>query len=266
MTRKFAELTGPETLEMLEADSVLILPIGAIEHHGPHLPLITDSLMAESAAHVLVPRAVEAGIDAWQLPTMSVGKSDEHSWASGTLWLNASTLMETLVDLGRSVATTPARKLVFLNGHGGNVALLQVANRELRRRFGLQTFTMPAMRVRAGSGAAGEPEEHGLGIHGGYSETSIVMHLRPDLVHEDRFVTTLPLEFADYEHIGFNGKAVTFGWLSDDFGPHGIVGDPTSASADAGKRMFEESIDAGLEALQEIDRFSLPPRALPADD
>ena len=98
MTRKFAELTGPETLEMLEADSVLVLPIGAIEHHGPHLPLITDALMAESAADALVSRAVEAGIDAWQLPTMSVGKSDEHSWASGTLWLNASTLMETLVD------------------------------------------------------------------------------------------------------------------------------------------------------------------------
>ncbi|MDX6234398.1 MAG: creatinine amidohydrolase [Nocardioidaceae bacterium] len=266
MTRKFAELTGPETLEMLEADSVLVLPIGAIEHHGPHLPLITDALMAESAADALVSRAVEAGIDAWQLPTMSVGKSDEHSWASGTLWLNASTLMETLVDLGRSVATTPARKLVFLNGHGGNAALLQVANRELRRRFGLQTFTMPALRVRAASGGSGEPEEHGLGIHGGYSETSIVMHLRPDLVHEDRFVTTLPLEFADYEHIGFNGKAVTFGWLSDDFGPHGIVGDPTGANADAGKRMFEESVDAGLEALQEIDRFSLPPRVVPAAD
>jgi creatinine amidohydrolase len=164
------------------------------------------------------------------------------------------------------VATTPARKLVFLNGHGGNVALLQVANRELRRRFGLQTFTMPALRVRAANGVAGEPEEHGLGIHGGYSETSIVLHLRPDLVHEDRFVTTLPLELAEYEHIGFNGKPVTFGWLSNDFGPHGIVGDPTGANADAGKQMFEDSIEAALAALHEIDRFSLPPRAVPADD
>lgn len=266
MTRKFAELTGPETLEVLGADSILVVPIGAIEHHGPHLPLVTDTLMAGAAAAALIPRAVEAGIDAWELPTLSIGKSDEHSWASGTLWLNASTLLETLVDLGRSVAMTPARKLVFLNGHGGNIALLQVANRELRRRFGLQTFTMPAMRLHAGTGAAGESDEHGLGIHGGWAETSVVMHLRGDLVHEDRFVSTLPPEFETYDHIGFNTKPVSFGWLSDDFGPHGIVGDPTGASAEAGRQLFDGSIDAGLAALHEIERFNLPTRDVPAAD
>lgn len=260
-TRRFAELTGPQTLEVLTEGSILVLPIGAIEHHGPHLPLVTDALMAEAAAEALVPRAAAAGIDAWQLPTISIAKSDEHSWASGTLWLNASTLFETIVDIGRSIATTPARKLVFLNGHGGNVALLQVANRELRRRFGLQTFFMPALRVRAASGTGDEPEELGLGIHGGYSETSIVMHLRPDLVHEDRFVTNVPADIAALEHIGFNNKPVAFGWLSDDFGPHGIVGDPTGASAAAGKEMFEQSIEVGLEALAEINGFNLPARA-----
>jgi creatinine amidohydrolase len=259
MTRKFAELTGPETATVLTASSVLVQPIGAVEHHGRHLPLITDALMAEAAADALVPAAHAAGIDAWQLPTINVGKSDEHSWASGTLWLRESTLMQTLVDLGRSIAMTPATKLVFLNGHGGNVALLQVANRELRRRFGLQVFTMPALRVRSVEGE-GLPDERGIGIHGGYSETSIVMHLRPDLVKTTEFVRNVPDLFDGVEQIGFNGRPVTFGWLSDDFGPEGIVGDPHGANAEAGKQMFTESIDSALEALAEIDAFNLPPR------
>ncbi|GAA4111982.1 creatininase family protein [Nocardioides fonticola] len=260
MTRKLAELTGPQTLERLTADSVLLVPIGAIEHHGPHLPLITDALVAEAAVEALVPAAVQAGIDAWQLPTLSIGKSDEHHWASGTLWLNATTLFETLVDLGRSVATTPARKLVFVNGHGGNVALLQVINRELRRRFGLMVFSTGALQIPAGTGDDG-PDELGLGIHGGWAETSIVMHLRPDLVHPELFARNVPEEMTTYEHIGFNGRPVTFGWLSDDFGPSGVIGDPTGSTAEAGKALFEYGIGKGLEALAEIDRFSLPPRA-----
>lgn len=260
MTRRFAELTGPETREGLGDRSVLVLPIGAIEHHGAHLPLITDALVAESMASALVPAAYAAGMDIWQLPTLSHGKSDEHSWASGTLWLTGETLMATLVDIGRSLSLTPATKLVFVNGHGGNTALLQVANRELRRRFGLMTFTMPAMRLPDATVAPGEYEEHGLGVHGGYAETSIVLHLRPELVHPDRYRVVLPSAFEGLEHIGFNSKPVSFGWLSDDFGPEGIVGDPTAANADAGKEIFEHSVEAGLAALAEIDRFSLPAR------
>ena len=259
MTRKLAELTGPQTLEVLTADSVLLVPIGAIEHHGPHLPLVTDALIAEAAVEALVPRAVEAGIDAWQLPTLSIGKSDEHHWASGTLWLSATTLFETLVDLGRSVATTPARKLVFVNGHGGNVALLQVINRELRRRFGLMVFSTGALQLPPDARDLA-PDELGLDIHGGSAETSIVMHLRPDLVREEFFEPHVPTQMAGYEHIGFNGRPVTFGWLSDDFGPSGVIGDPTRASAAAGKEFFEYGIGKGLEALAEIDRFSLPAR------
>ena len=266
MTRHLAELTGPQTREVLTPDSMLLVPIGAIEHHGPHLPLVTDALMAEAAVHALVPQAVDAGLDAWIMPTLSLGKSDEHHWASGTLWLTATTLLETLVDLGRSVATTPARRLVFVNGHGGNAALLQVANRELRRRFGLQVFTMGALPVPAGAGSgtsmgATAPDELGLGIHGGWAETSIVMHLRPDLVRPEHLARSVPEEIAGYRHLGFNGRPVTFGWLSDDFGPSGVIGDPTGATAEAGRELFEAGIATGLEALEEIARFRQPARA-----
>lgn len=258
--RLFAELSGPAVSTTLTSRSILIVPIGAVEHHGPHLPLITDALMAEAAATAAVAAGVAAGLDLWQLPTLTVGKSDEHYWAPGTLWLSAATLMSVLEDIGRSVTTTPANKIVFMNGHGGNVALLQVANRQLRRMFGLQTFTMPALRIGAGSGKDGEPDEFGQGIHGGYAETSAIMHLRPDLVDESLFERNVPEYMAGYEQLGFNAKPVSFGWISNDFGPSGVIGDPTGANAEAGRLGFESSIDLAVAALHEIERFTLPPR------
>ncbi len=259
-TRKFAELSGPAVASTLTERSILVQPIGAIEHHGPHLPLITDALTAEALVDAVVPVGVEAGLDLWQLPTLSIGKSDEHYWAPGTLWLSASTLMSVLEDLGRSLTTTPATKLVFVNGHGGNIALLQVAVRQLRRLFGLQTFVMPAIRVAPGSGADGQPDEFGQGIHGGFGETSMVMHLRPDLVDSSLFERNVPEYMADFSQIGFNAKPVSFGWISDDFGPSGVIGDPTGSNAEFGRVAFEASVALAVEALQEIDRFTLPKR------
>jgi len=256
VSRLLAEVPGSAIATTLTAESILVVPIGAIEHHGPHLPLMTDALIAESVATVAVEGAAAAGLDVWQLPTLSVSKSDEHHWAPGTLWLTADTLLAVLRDLGRSIAATPARKVVFLNGHGGNTALLQVAVRELRRLYGLQTFAAPAGRVIAASGGDGEPDEFGMGIHAGYGETSIVMHLRPDLVHESLFERNVPEHIAGFQQIGFNGYPVSFGWLSDDFGPSGVVGDPTGSNAAAGATMFERSVTLAVEALEEISRFS----------
>ncbi len=256
MTRKLAELAGPATATLLTEDSVIVLPTGAIEHHGPHLPLITDALIAESVATAAVERAAAAGLDVWQLPTLSFTKSDEHHWASGTVWLTWETLMSTLVDIGRSIAATPARRLVFVNGHGGNTALLGVANRELRRRFGLRTFSMPAGFVRAAAGERGEPDELGMGIHAGFGETSLVLHLRPYLVDMSLAVRNVPEQLAGLEYIGFNGYPVSFGWLSNDFGPTGVIGDPTGSTAERGAELFETSVDRAVAALTEIAAFS----------
>jgi len=247
-TRLLTELSGPAIASRLTADSVVVLPTGSVEHHGPHLPVITDALVAEAVA--------AAAVD----PAAGYAKSDEHHWAPGTMWLRATTLLETLVDLGRSVASTPARTIVFLNGHGGNSALLQVANRELRRRFGLRTFTMPAGRQGAGRGVDGEPDELGLGIHAGWAETSTVMHLRPDLVDLALGERNVPESVAASTLLGFHSKPVTFGWLSDDFGPTGVIGDPTGSTAEAGARIFAGHVDFATECLHEIARFPLGPR------
>ncbi|AMM19309.1 creatinine amidohydrolase [Frondihabitans sp. PAMC 28766] len=255
-SRDLVHLSGPAVASTLSSSSVIVLPVGAIEHHGPHLPLSTDWLMADLIGRAIVEAAAQEGQDAWLLPSLAYTKSDEHSWAPGTVWLNATTLLDTVTDIGRSLLTTPARTLVFYNGHGGNIALLQVALRELRRRFGLRTFlTGPA--IPGGDGANG-PDEHGFGVHGGHSETSMILHLRPDLVDMSAAERWIPDSMSSLEFVKFNGGPVHFGWLSNDFGPDGVVGDATGATALWGKQLFEKSVRDGVAALAEIAAFSHP--------
>ena len=247
---RFIDLTGPESAG-LTADSVAVLPLGAVEQHGPHLPLSTDYTVASAVAEAAV---AEAGEDFWLLPALAYTKSDEHAWSSGTLWLSWDTIMRVLTDIGNSLAASPLRRLVFVNGHGGNSALLQVACRELRRRFGFRTFLMHPS-VPADQGGVSPAGELGMGVHGGLTETSVMMHLRPDLVHLDRAVRSVPEQLTAYEYIGF-GKPVSFGWLSDDFGTDGTIGDPTGANAELGKRLFEAGVARCAAALREVAHFT----------
>lgn len=253
MTRNLAELSGPAAASMLTPSSVVVVPTGAVEHHGPHLPLITDYLLADAVGSSAIERAAAAGIDVWMLPTLAYTKSDEHAWAPGTVWLSWDAMMKTVTDIGRSVASTPARTLVFLNGHGGNVALLQVALREIRRRFGLNTFLI-GVQVSA-DGVEPPEEECDLGIHGGHGETSLIMHIRPDLVDMSLAERNVPSHIADAEYIGFHSKPVSFGWLSDDFGPSGVIGDPTRANTADGAAIFEAAVSQATAALVEISHF-----------
>ena len=260
MNRTVTELAGPSLADRIGKESIVVLPTGAIEHHGPHLPLSTDALIAEAVANAAVEHTASAGVDVWQLPTLTYTKSDEHSWAPGTVWLDTETLFRTVVEIGRAVELMGAGTLVFVNGHGGNVALLQVALREIRKRFGLKTFLMPSLAPTdppAGEGL----DERGLGIHGGAAETSLVLHLRPDLVDLSRAERWVPEHLADFRHIGFNGRPVSFGWLSNDFGTPGVVGDPTQATPAYGEVLWEASVHQAVESLLEIARFEHNPAA-----
>lgn len=248
MTRRYAELTTEQVARLLSRDSVLVLPTGAIEPHGPHLPLATDLIVAEAVSAAVVERGAAAGHDVWLLPALGYTKSDEHAQLPGTIWLRAATLFDTLVDIGAALAQTPARRLLFLNAHGGNSALIEVAARELRRRFGLQTF------FTSGPAQPG-PTERGLGIHAGWAETSMMLYLRPDLVHMDKAAPCVADAVADAEHVGFT-KTVKFGWLSTDFAESGVIGDPTGADATAGAQIFEDRVGALVQALGEIATFN----------
>jgi len=252
MPRRYEDLTGPDIAERISPDSILLLPVGAIEQHGPHLPLAVDHVIADETASALTDE-VGDDLDVWQLPTLSISKSNEHAWSPGTLWYSAETLLAMLRDLGRCLATTGAERLVILNGHGGNTTLLATALRELRVEFGLKTFLVHPSVPPAYGGTAPE-HELGMGIHGGLNETSIFMHLRPDLVDLSMVERKVPEALADNDYVKFGGP-VMFGWLSNDFDPDGYIGDPTGADAELGKRLFEANVAHLADQMAEIKTF-----------
>jgi creatinine amidohydrolase len=254
-SRNLADHSAPALAERLTERSILVQPVGAIEQHGPHLPLNTDLVIAQATCEAAVAERGEE-LDLWLLPPLAYTKSNEHAWTGGTVWLSATTLLAVLDDLGRSLAKMAPRKLVFVNGHGGNSALLAVANRELRLKHGLMTFlTHPG--VPADQGGSSPPEELGMGVHGGLDETSVMAYLRPDLVDLSKGFRNIPEALAENRYVRFGGR-VAFGWLSNDFGPSGVIGDATGANAERGKALFEGSVRALGESLAEVAAFWLP--------
>ncbi|HWL44609.1 MAG TPA: creatininase family protein [Ilumatobacter sp.] len=256
-TRQLADLRAPQVAAALSPASIVVQPLGAVEQHGPHLPFVTDQLIANRVADAAVAEAARQGIDVWLLPSLAYTKSNEHAWSAGTIWLSADTLLRVLDDIGRCVATTSARKLVFFNGHGGNSALVGVANRELRLAHGLMTF-LAHPGVPPDQGGSSPAEELGMGIHGGIDETSLMLYLAPELVDMSAASRNVPEHLAGNRYVRFGGR-VGFGWLSDDFGPDGHIGDPTLATAERGKELFEGSVAAFVEALGEIAAFEFHP-------
>lgn len=252
MSRRYEDLSAADIADAITPSSVLLLPIGAVEQHGPHLPLSVDHVIAHETATALVDRVGEE-LDVWQLPTLSISKSNEHAWSAGTLWLSAETMLRVLMDIARSVATTGAERLVILNGHGGNTTHLGTALREIRLAYGLKTFLMhPALPPAYGGTSTAD--ELGMGIHGGREETSVFMHLRPDLVDLTRAQRCVPEAIAENRHVRFGGS-VSFGWLSDDFHPDGVIGDPTGANAEDGEKLFDHAVSTLAEAMAEVKTF-----------
>jgi creatinine amidohydrolase len=248
-------LTGPDAAESLDGATVL-LPIGAIEQHGPHLPLSTDYVIAAEAAKAVVGELGDE-LDLYVLPTLAFSKSNEHAWSSGTIWLSNDTLHRVVDDVARCVAASGAARLVFLNGHGGNSTLLNVACREARLTHGLLTFLVHPFPPPAYSPPrpdAGQSSELGMGIHGGLDETAVMLHLAPGTVDMSKAVRNVPEWLTGNEHVRFGGS-VQFGWLSNDFGPDGHIGDPTGATAEYGAELFDNAVRVLCAQLREICEF-----------
>lgn len=259
MPGRLHELSGPEIQARISPSSIVMVPVGAIEQHGPHLPLVVDHLIADSVAQAAVDRA-PVDLDVWMIPTLPFSKSDEHAWSPGTMWLSRDTSEQVLDELAERVAEMGVQRLVFLNGHGGNATMLNVACREARRRHGLLTFLVHPFAPPAYSPPSSvDTGELGMGIHGGHDETSVMLHLRPDLVHLDRAERNVPEWLADNDHVRFGGST-QFGWMSNDFGAAGHIGDPTQASAEEGERLFDQAVAHVLSSLTEIATFDFPDR------
>lgn len=253
--RLLTELSARDVVEQLSADSIVIQPCGSTEQHGDHLPLDSDTTIAARIAAAVIDRVGE-DLDLWLLPALPYGKSNEHAWRPGTVSLSAATYQSLLDDIGLAIAATPARKLVFLNGHGGNYASLLIACKDIRQRHGLMTFLV-FPDLPDGFAIPGGHPDRGLAAHSGHEETSLMLHLAPDQVNMSRALSAVPEVLAEFRHVRFGGS-VPFGWTSNDFGRTGVIGDATAGNSEAGAAIFEAMTARTVEQFQEIARFSLP--------
>jgi creatinine amidohydrolase len=237
MTRAGRRLERMSTTEIAAIDkeqALLVVPIGSIEQHGPHLPVFTDSLVAESIAHGALEQLGEDGPDVFVLPTITYGRSVEHVGFAGTFAVTTQTLSALCADLGRSAAASGFRQLVFVNGHGGNAQLLEVVARDIRAETGLMVFAVSLVHFKLPPPLS-EPDVS-FSMHGGFAETSVMLALAGETVHMERAEAGGRAAGALFEASPYYGH-LPAAWLTADLSLNGVIGDPRGASLDAGKEI-----------------------------
>ena len=243
-TTEFATMDPPKT--------IAILPTAAIEQHGPHLPTGTDTMIAEGMLAELR-RTCPDDLDILILPVQSVGKSNEHVHAKGTLTLSAETALRAWVEIGLSVHRAGIRKIVIVNSHGGNLDLVSILSRELRVRAGM-------LAVKCQWSGFGKPEgmysdrESRFGIHAGDYETSLMLHFRPesvDMTKAQNFRST-----AEQAPIPPTGP-LSYGWVSSDLNPNGVVGEAHLATAEKGAATCAQAVASFIDLLRTVRDLSL---------
>ncbi len=236
--RNFAYLTWKQVDALPRDKTLLILPTAAIEQHGHHLPLATDTLcnnLLLGTALSLLP----AELPVYALPPICYGKSNEHIGFPGTLSVSASTFMAVIRDLGASIHASGFQKLALYNTHGGNTSLVDVMARDLRAEFGLRTFSL------FGSPGASFQEvstqERTYGFHAGEIETAFLLHGTPELVHVEEYSANYIARVDKPELLKPEGSSANFAWLTRDIAPSGVLGDPTAATAEHGRAWVSEA-------------------------
>ena len=240
--------------------AVAVLPVAAVEQHGPHLPLSVDATLLQGVIAAALP-LLPAGLPALFLPPQNVGLSTEHLSYPGTLTLSPATLIALWTELGECVARAGVRKLLLLNGHGGNVAPMDIVARELRQRCGLLVYSSSWFGLPLPDAVSGlfSAQEHRFGIHGGEIETSMMLHLAPETVHMEhaRDWRSTSQDRAERHAILGNGKSAKMGWAMEDYHSAGAVGNAAAASADKGQAVVQAAGAALAQLLAELHALPL---------
>jgi creatinine amidohydrolase len=266
-SRYWADLSTADFVSLDRARAIAVLPLGATEQHGPHLPLSVDTHLVDGVVAAALPH-LPADLPVLVLPTQAIGFSPEHTRFPGTLTLKAETLIRLWTEIGDGVADSGVRKLVLLNAHGGQVGALDLVARDLRARRGMLVyssswFNLP-LHDEAGQdlNAAFAPQEHRFGIHAGEIETSMMLALAPGRVRLEQaeYFRSTSQDRAERFPILGNGRSAKLGWMMQDYNANGAVGNARAADAGRGLALVEAAGRALAQLLTEIDR--LPPDTL----
>lgn len=238
-------------------EPIAVLPLGATEQHGPHLPLETDSIIAEGIVE-RVRRLLPENPTIEFLPVEPVGYSVEHMDVEGTKSLSFDAAVRRWIAIGEDAFRRGVRKFVMLNAHGGNSPLMTIVVTELRVRHAMLAVATSWTRFGY-PGDVVSPQERAFGIHGGMVETSVMLALRPDLVDMEKaadFPNAQQRFAGEFKHLRAYGPHA-FGWKMSDLSADGVAGNAAAATAAAGERILDHAARGVAELLDDVDRFDL---------
>jgi creatinine amidohydrolase len=259
LPRFWADLKTTDFAQLDAARTVAVLPLGATEQHGPHLPLDVDRAIVDGIVAAALPQ-VPASCPVVVLPTQAIGYSPEHTAFDGTLSLPYDAAIAAWLAIGEGVVRAGLRKLLLFNAHGGQVSLMDIAARELRAR-GLITSHCNWWNLPLGDKVTGlfSAEEHRFGVHAGQIETSLMLALRPDAVDMQQaghFASASQERARHYAILG-NGVSAKLGWQMQDYNPQGAAGDARAATAEKGRALLQAAAAQLAALLQEISDLPL---------
>jgi creatinine amidohydrolase len=233
----------------------VILATGAIEQHGPHMPVAVDALMGQVWVARTLAR-LPAGASCYVAPPITVGKSNEHTGFPGTLMISRETLRQQILAVARQIRAWGFRSLAVINTHGGNVPVVVPTLREIRANFGIRAGMLQA---RPASGLSAQ--EATFGIHAGEVETSWILAAAGHLVDPAKSVCEYPARIDDPGEVRPVAAPAMVAWASRDVSKSGIMGDATAATAEKGERWLEAGSADLAQAILEICRLG---KAAPA--
>jgi creatinine amidohydrolase len=256
--RFFPYLTWTNIQAMPDRENVVILqPIGAIEQHGPHLPLVVDAAIATGVlGHAL--SQLPEDIPAYALPPLCYGKSNEHWHFPGTITLSAQTLIAMLMEVGESIYRAGFRKFALVNAHGGQPQVMEIVARDLHQcHDDFLVFPLFVWRVPNGAGELLSPRERELGIHAGDAETSLMLALLPEQVQMAAAVAEYPHGLPQDSLLSMEGK-LPFAWTTRDLSRSGVLGDATSATREKGDRILQSLTAGWVQLITDLYKFQQP--------